>query len=264
MRFKEKVVFITGGSKGLGKAMAKAFLDEGASVAVCDTDAGALAKFEEEFAGKPVLAFSGDITNYEAMEEIAAKTWEKWGKVDILINNAGVVNPLAPAEKVKKPDFDKAVDVNLKGTFYVSQIFGKRMVAQKSGRIISMITQVALYGEKGFIPYAMSKAALTVMTRCLAYEWGSHGVTAVGIAPGFVAGGMNEGLIRKQVFVDFLSKRTPAGRMAKVEEIVALALFLASEESRYISGETLVIDGGMTGYTPEPLVDFIASMVKGK
>jgi NAD(P)-dependent dehydrogenase (short-subunit alcohol dehydrogenase family) len=263
MRFQDKVVFITGGAKGLGKAMAEAFLAEGASVAVCNRDAESVSKFDEEFKGKKVLAFAADITNYEEMEKVAGKVWDTWGKVDVLINNAGIVNPLVPSEKIKKEHFDMAIDVNLKGTFYVSQIFGKRMLEQKSGRIINIISQVALYGEKGFLPYAVSKAGLMVMTRNLASEWSGHGVTVIGIAPGFIAGGMNAGLIRKQVFVDFLSKKTPIGRMAKVEEITGIVLFLASPETQYINGETIVIDGGMTGYTAEPLVDFIMAG-KGK
>jgi 3-oxoacyl-[acyl-carrier protein] reductase len=263
MRFDDKVVFITGGTKGLGKAMAKAFLDEGASVAVNGRNPEALVRFEEEFKGKPVLAFTGDITDYEGMEDVAAKVWNAWGKVDVLVNNAGTVNPLVPVEKMKKRDLDSVVDVNLKGTVYVSQIFGRKMIEQGSGRIVSVISQVALFGEKGFLPYAMSKAALSVMTRTLAYEWSRYGVTAVGISPGYVAGGMNEGLIRKQLFVDFLSKKTPMGRLGAVDEIVSLVLFLASKEAIYINGETIVIDGGATGYTPEPLIELIAA-TRGK
>jgi len=263
MRFQDKVVFITGGAKGLGRAMAEAFLAEGASVAVNARNAESVSRFAEELKEKKVLSFAADITSYEDMEKTAAKVWDAWGKEDVLINNAGIGNPLAPSEKTKKEDFDRAIDVNLKGTFYVSQIFGRRMVGQGSGRIINMITQVALSGEKGFLPYAMSKAGLMVMTRNLASEWSRHGVTVVGVAPGFIAGGMNEGLIRKQAFVDFLSKKTPIGRMAKVEEITSLVLFLASPGAQYINGETIVVDGGMTGYTAEPLVDFIMAG-KGK
>jgi NAD(P)-dependent dehydrogenase (short-subunit alcohol dehydrogenase family) len=259
MRFQGKSVFITGGARGMGKAMTKAFLSEGAFVAISDRDTDAVSRFEGEFKEQPVLAFTADITDYAGMEEVAAKVWEKWGKVDILVNNAGIVNPLAPLEKIKKEDFDKTIDVNLKGTFYVSQIFGKKMIEEKSGRILSMITQVSLFGEKGFLPYAASKAALMVLTRTLAYEWSRYGVTAVGISPGFVAGGMNEAIVKRQPFVDFLSKRTPINRMAAVDEIISLVLFLASSEARYINGETIVIDGGMTGYTPESLVDFIGA-----
>jgi NAD(P)-dependent dehydrogenase (short-subunit alcohol dehydrogenase family) len=261
MKFKDKVVFITGGTKGLGKAMAKAFLDGGASVAVNGRNKEAVAKFEEEFQGKAVLAFNTDITDYEGMEGVASKVTETWGKIDILINNAGIVNPLVPSEKMKKDDFDRTIDINLKGTFYVTQIFGKRMISQKEGRIISIASQVALFGEKGFMPYALSKGALTIMTRELAYEWSKYGVTICCIAPGFIKGGMNEGLVRKEIFVNYLSSRTPIGRMGTVDEIVSCTLFLASPEAQYINGETITMDGGMTGYAQEPLLDFIS---KGK
>jgi NAD(P)-dependent dehydrogenase (short-subunit alcohol dehydrogenase family) len=258
MKFQEKVVFITGGTTGLGKAMAQAFLAEGASVGVNDKRSETVAAFEEEFKGQKVLAFTADITQYDEMEQTAVKVAEKWGKIDILINSAGIVNPLKPTEKLKKDEFDKVIDVNLKGTFYVTQIFGKQMIAQNSGRIISIASQVALFGEKGFLPYALSKLALIGMTRELSYEWGQFGITLCAIAPGFIKGGMNEGLIKKQPFVDYLSGRTPIGRMANVEELVALVLFLASPEAQYINGETITMDGGMTGYTQESLLDFIA------
>jgi NAD(P)-dependent dehydrogenase (short-subunit alcohol dehydrogenase family) len=261
MKFKDKVVFITGGTKGLGKAFAKAFLDEGASVAVNGRNKEAVAKFEEEFQGRSILAFNTDITHYEEMDGVASKVIESWGKVDILVNNAGIVNPLAPSEKMKKDDFDKTIDINLKGTFYATQIFGKRMIEQKAGRIINIASQVALFGEKGFLPYAMSKGALMIMTRELAYEWSKHGVTICCVAPGFIKGGMNEGLIRKEIFVNHLSSKTPIGRMGTVDELVSLILFLASPEAQYINGETITIDGGMTGYDQEPLLDFIS---KGK
>ncbi|OPY81471.1 MAG: Gluconate 5-dehydrogenase [Syntrophorhabdus sp. PtaU1.Bin153] len=261
MRFNGKSVVITGGTKGLGKAMAKAFLDEGASVAVNGRNKDAVAKFQDEFKDKAIFAFNTDVTDYEAMEDMASRIIGAWGKVDILINNAGIVNPLVPSEKMKKGDFDRTIDVNLKGTFYATQIFGRRMIENKSGRIISIASQVALFGEKGFLPYALSKGALMTMTRELSYEWSKHGVTACCIAPGFMKGGMNEGLIRKEIFVDYLSKRTPIGRMGNVDELVACVLFLSSPEAQYINGETITIDGGMTGYTQESLVDFIT---KGK
>ena len=265
MKFEGQVVFITGGTMGLGNLMAKAFLAEGAFVGVNGIPEAAVALFEEEFKGQPVLAFAADVTDYEAMENVAAKTMEKWGKVDVLINNAGVVNPLVPAEKLKKADFDKVIDVNLKGAFYASQIFGRKMIEGKYGRIINMSSQVAFFGEQGFLPYAVSKSALIVMARTLAFEWSKFGVTTCTVAPGFIAGGMNEGLIKRQAFVDFLSKRTPVGRMAEPDELVRLILFLASKEASYINGETITMDGGMTGYTPDSLLGFImAQGAKGK
>jgi 3-oxoacyl-[acyl-carrier protein] reductase len=242
MKFQGKVVFITGGARGLGKALAKAFLSEGASVGVNGRNREALAKFEEEFKGAPVLAMPADISNYEEMESVLKKVIETWGKVDILIHNAGIVNPLSPSEKMKKEDFDKTIDVNVKGAFYVLQIFGRRMMEQGSGRIIS-------------------KAALNVMTTTLAYEWSARGVTVCSLAPGFIKGGMNEGLIRKQAFVDHLCAKTPLGRMGSLDEFVSSVLFLASDEAQYINGTTILMDGGMTGYTQEPLLDMI---MKGK
>ncbi|HOP85587.1 MAG TPA: SDR family NAD(P)-dependent oxidoreductase [Syntrophorhabdaceae bacterium] len=261
MMFSEKVVFITGGTKGLGKAMAKAFLDEGAKVAVNGRNKEAVAKFEDEFRGKNILAFEADISDYEKMNHIADKVYSEWSKIDILINNAGIVNQLMPAEKIKKEDFDRVIDVNLKGTFYTTQIFGKKMIEQKSGRIISIASQVGFFGEKGFLPYSISKSALMIMTRSIAHEWSKYNVTACAVAPGFIKGGMNEGLIKKEVFVNFLSKRTPIERMGEVNELISLILFLASDNARYINGETITIDGGMTGYNQESLLDFI---MKGK
>jgi NAD(P)-dependent dehydrogenase (short-subunit alcohol dehydrogenase family) len=264
MRFEGQVVFITGGTRGLGKAMAKEFIEEGAFVGVNGLPAEAVNQFEEEFKGKPALAFHADVTDYDEMEKVASKVMEKWGKVDILINNAGVVNGLAPSEKLKKEEFDRSIDINLKGAFYASQIFGRKMIEGKYGRIINIASQVALFGEKGFLPYAVSKSGLMVMARTLAYEWSRFGVTTCTVAPGFIKGGMNEGLVRKEVFVDFLSAKTPMGRMATVEEYVGLILFLASREAAYINGETITMDGGMTGFTQESLLDFIAKGAKGK
>ncbi len=258
MRFKGKVVFVTGGTKGLGKAVAKAFLEEGARVAVNGRSAEAVERFKEEFRDGEARAFASDITDYASLEAVAKDVVAEWGRVDILVNNAGITGPIASAEKAQKTDFDSVIDVDVKGTFYASQIFGKAMIAQGSGRIISISSQVGLFGDKGFLAYAVAKGAIQIMTRNLAFEWGKFGVTTCCIAPGFIAGGMNEGLIRRQRFVDFLSAKTPAGRMGNVEELVGTVLFLASDEARYINGETVVMDGGMTGYDQESLIDFIA------
>jgi len=258
MRFKEKVVFVTGGTKGLGKAVAKAFLEEGARVAVNGRSVEAVERFKEEFEGREARAFASDITDYAALEVNAKDVVAEWGRVDLLVNNAAITGPIASAEKAKKADFDSVIDVDVKGTFYASQIFGRHMIAQGSGRIISISSQVGLFGDKGFLAYAVAKGAIQIMTRNLAFEWGKFGVTTCCVAPGFIRGGMNEGLIKRQRFVEFLSAKTPAGRMGNVEELVATVLFLASDEARYINGETVVMDGGMTGYDQESLVDFIS------
>jgi NAD(P)-dependent dehydrogenase (short-subunit alcohol dehydrogenase family) len=258
MRFEEKVAFVTGGTKGLGKAVAKAFLEEGARVAVNGRSVEAAEQFREEFKDRPARAFACDITDYSSLEAVAGSVVAEWGRIDILINNAGITGPMARAEKAQIADFDSVIDVDVKGTFYASQIFGRHMIAQGAGRIISISSQVGLFGDKGLLAYAVAKGAIQIMTRNLAFEWGKFGVTTCCIAPGFIAGGMNEGLIRRQKFVDFLSAKTPEGRMGNVEELTGTVLFLASDEARYINGETVVMDGGMTGYDQESLIDFIS------
>ena len=261
MKFKERVVFITGGTKGLGKAMAQAFLKEGARVAVNGRNSETAQGFRSEFEEKEARAYVTDITDYEGMESVAQSVVEEWGRIDILINNAGIAGPLVRAEKIRKADFDSVIDVNVKGAFYASQVFGKRMIEQGSGRICSISSQAGLFGDKGLLAYSIGKGAIQIMTRALAFEWSRYGVTLCCIAPGFIKGGMNEGLIRRQQFVDFLSAKTPIGRMGTVEELVATVLFLASPEAQYINGETIVMDGGMTGYGQESLIDLIS---KGK
>ena len=261
MRFKEKVVFVTGGTRGLGKAMAGAFLEEGARVAVNGRKTEAVERFRSEHAQGAARAFAADICDYAAMEAVAESVAQEWGGIDILINNAGIVNPLVPSARMKREDFDRVIDVNLKGAFYVTQIFGRRMIERGAGRVVSISSQVALFGEKGFLPYAISKAGIELMTRNLASEWGRSGVTLCCLAPGYIKGGMNEGLAKRQDLVDFLSARTPVQRMGTVEELVGTVLFLASAEAAYINGETVVMDGGLTGYAAETLLDAIT---KGK
>ena len=182
MRFKEKVAFVTGGTKGLGKAVAKAFLEEGARVAVNGRSGEAVEQFREEFKDRPARAFACDITDYSGLEAVAGSVVTEWGRIDILVNNAGITGPMARAEKAQAADFDSVIDVNVKGTFYASQIFGRHMIAQGSGRIISISSQVGLFGDKGLLAYAVAKGAIQIMTRNLAFEWGKFGVTTCCIA----------------------------------------------------------------------------------
>lgn len=262
MRFQGKVVFITGGSKGLGKALTLKFLEEGAVVGVNGREKEALDALGRECNSERLRLYEGDISDYKRMEDIAEEFVSSSGGVDILINNASIMNPLVPSERIRKEDFDRVIDINLKGTFYATLIFGRKMIERGSGRIVSISSQAGLFGEKGFLPYAISKGSVMLMTRILAYEWAKYGVTLCCLAPGFIKGGMNEKIVGKREFVEFLSSRTPIGRMAEVEEFVSLVLFLSSPEASYINGETIIMDGGMTGYVKESLLDFISSMRK--
>jgi NAD(P)-dependent dehydrogenase (short-subunit alcohol dehydrogenase family) len=188
----------------------------------------------------------------------------QFGRIDILINNAGVNPFILEAEKIKEDGWDQVMDVNLKGVFLCCQAVGKKMIEQGGGKIINISSAVGFLGEQGFLPYSVSKAGVMMLTRILAYEWSKYQVTVNAIAPGFIAGGMNTPILNKESLVSGSTRQVPLKRLGKPEEIVQVALFLASEESSYINGTTIVADGGMMGFHPVGFIDLIAEMMKKK
>ena len=188
----------------------------------------------------------------------------EFGKIDILVNNAGVNPFILEAEKIKEEGWDQVLDTNLKGVFLCCQAAGKKMIQQGGGKIINISSAAGLLGEQGFLPYCVSKAGIMTLTRILAYEWSKYQVTVNAIAPGFVAGGMNTPVLNKESLLSGLTQKVPMKRLANPREIVNIVLFLASEESSYINGTTIVADGGMTGYSPTGFIDLIAEMTKKK
>jgi NAD(P)-dependent dehydrogenase (short-subunit alcohol dehydrogenase family) len=181
-----------------------------------------------------------------------------------LVNNAGVNPFILEAEKIKEEGWDQVLDVNLKGVFLCCQAVGKKMIQQGGGKIINISSAAGLLGEQGFLPYCVSKAGVMVLTRILAYEWSRYNILVNAIAPGFVAGGMNTPILNKEILLSGLTQKVPLKRLGNPEEIVKIALFLASEDSSYINGSTIVADGGMTGYQPIGFIDLIAEMMKKK
>jgi NAD(P)-dependent dehydrogenase (short-subunit alcohol dehydrogenase family) len=156
------------------------------------------------------------------------------------------------------------LDVNLKGVFLCCQTVGKQMIQQGGGKIINLSSAAGLLGEQGFLPYCVSKAGVMVLTRILAYEWSRYNILVNAIAPGFVAGGMNTPILNKEVLLSGLTQKVPLKRLGSPDEIVKVALFLASEDSGYVNGTTIVADGGMTGYQSVGFIDLIAGMMKKK
>ena len=264
MKLKGKVVLITGSTRGIGKSFATGFAKEGADVIVHGRDlekAKAVAK-EIEGIGVRSMAVAGDVSSSRDVTRMVEEIAQSFGKIDVLVNNAGINPFILEAEKIKEEGWDQVMDVNLKGVFLCCQAVGKKMIQQGGGKIINISSAAAINGEQGFLPYCVSKSGVMMLTRILAYEWSKYNITVNAIAPGFVAAGMNTPILNKEVLVSGLSNRVPLKRLGQPEEIVGVALFLASEDSSYINGTTITADGGMAGYSPTGFIDLIAEMKK--
>jgi NAD(P)-dependent dehydrogenase (short-subunit alcohol dehydrogenase family) len=266
MRLKGKVVLITGSTRGIGKEFAIGFAKEGADVIINGRNsekAKAVAK-EIEGLGVRSIAMVADVSLSQDVTRMVEEAVKTFGRIDILVNNAGVNPFILEAEKIKEEGWDQVLDVNLKGVFLCCQAVGKKMIQQGGGKIINISSAAGILGEQGFLPYCVSKAGVMVLTRILAYEWSRYNIIVNAIAPGFIAGGMNTPVLNKEILVSGLTQQVPLKRLGNPEEIVKIALFLASEDSSYINGTTIVADGGMTGYHPIGFIDLIAEMMKKK
>jgi len=266
MRLKGKVVLITGSTRGMGKEFALEFAKEGADVIINGRNiekAKTVAK-EMESLGVRSLAIGADVSSSQDVTRMVDEAIDSFRRVDILVNNAGINPFILEAEKIKEEGWDQVLDVNLKGVFLCCQAAGKQMIKQGGGKIINISSAAGLLGEQGFLPYCVSKAGVMMLTRVLAYEWSKYNILVNAIAPGLVAGGMNAPILNKEILVSGLTQQVPLKRLGNPEEIVKIVLFLASEDSSYINGTTIVADGGMTGYHPIGFIDLIAEMMKKK
>jgi len=259
MRLAGKVALVTGGGRGMGRRYALGLVKEGASVAVnALRKEGAMETVKEvEAHGGKALAVAGDVAQKKDVERVIAEVQQAWGRIDILINNAGVNPFILPAEGIEEQGWDRVMAVNLKGVFLCCQAAFPVMKEQGGGRIVNISSQAALFGEQGLLAYCVSKAGVLALTRVLAYEWSRYGISVNAVAPGFIAGGMNEPLLKKTEFVSALAQRVPMQRFADPEEVVSVVVFLCCDEARYINGETVVVDGGMSGYPINPLIDLL-------
>jgi NAD(P)-dependent dehydrogenase (short-subunit alcohol dehydrogenase family) len=264
MKLKGKVAFITGSARGIGKSFAMGFAKEGAEVIVHgrDLEKAKAVAHEMEGLGARSMAVAGDVASSQDVTRMVEEIHRSFGRIDVLVNNAGINPFILEAEKIKEEGWDQVMNVNLKGVFLCSQTVGKGMIQQGGGKIINISSAAAINGEQGFLPYCVSKSGVMMLTRVLAYEWSKYNISVNAIAPGFVAGGMNTPILNKEILVSGLSNRVPLKRLGQPEEIVKVALFLASEDSGYVNGTTIVADGGMAGYSPTGFIDLIAEMKK--
>lgn len=242
--FEGKVAVVTGAARGIGQAIAKRLAQEGADVAICDLQAEWLAETAGivEGLGRKALALAVDVGDSEAVNACINEVVKVFGKVDIMVNNAGITKDTLLV-RMSDDDWDAVLRVNLKGTFLFSRAVAKPMMKQRSGAIVNIASISGVIGTAGQANYAASKAGVIALTKSTANELAARGVRANAIAPGFISSKMTDALsedVRKQ----YLS-RIPLARFGTVEDIANAVVFLASEQSSYLTGQTLHVNGGM-------------------
>jgi len=244
MIFKDRVCLVTGGARGIGREIALAFAKAGSDIALCDVNPEALgaAKKDIEALGRKAETFVVDVTNLSQVEDMVNKTLDKFQKIDILINNAGITRD-ALIVRMSEQDFDSVIAVNLKGTFNCTKAVSKVMMKQRYGKIVSIASIIGMMGNAGQANYAASKAGIIGITKSVAKELASRNVNVNAIAPGFIETDMTAKL-PENVKSQMLSY-IPLNRFGKASDVAQLAMFLASDASSYITGQVIKIDGGM-------------------
>ncbi|EIF6288383.1 3-oxoacyl-[acyl-carrier-protein] reductase [Clostridium perfringens] len=242
---KDKVAIVTGGTRGIGRAIALKLADHGANIVInyrnSDKEAEELKAILEE-KGVKVLTVKCDISNFEDSKNIMDKCKEVFGKIDILVNNAGITKDTL-IMRMKEEDFDNVIDVNLKGTFNCAKHASAIMLKQRFGKIINMTSVVGIAGNAGQVNYAASKSGVIGLTKSLAKELGSRGITVNAVAPGFINTDMTASLSEK--VKEEASKNIPLKRLGDPEDVANLVGFLASDAANYITGQVINVDGGM-------------------
>ena len=245
MRLKDKVAIITGSARGIGYATALKFAREGAKVVVCDLDNQAVDAVVKEIRadGGEAMGCRLDVTDPSTIAAAVKAVMDQYGRIDTLVNNAGIVDD-AQLRKMSEQQFDRVLDINLKGTFNCTKAVVEIMVAQNSGVILNASSVVGIYGNFGQTNYAASKFAVIGMVKTWARELGRKGIRANAVCPGFVETSILKSIPDKvmQALVD----RVPLGRLAKPEEIANTYAFLASDEASYINGAVIEVSGGAT------------------
>jgi len=244
MHFKNKIVMVTGSTRGIGKAIALAFAREGATSIIIGRNVETAEKVRDEFMRQGLKAegFGCDVTSTENVEKITNKILDKFNRIDILVNNAGITKDNLLL-RMSEDDWDEVIKVNLKSVFCSTKVVAKFMLKQKSGTIINISSIIGIQGNSGQANYAATKAGILGFTKSMAKELASRGITVNAIAPGYIGTDMTAEL--KENVREEILKNIPLGRLGKSEDVAGVCLFLASKEAAYITGQTIVVDGGM-------------------
>ncbi len=246
-RLDGQVALVTGASKGIGWDLAKALAHAGASVAVAARDQESLERLADEIrlAGGEALAVRLDVRDVGQISNACGYVRDHFGSLDVLVNNAGL-GANHPAEDVKESDWDEMMDVNLRGLFFACQAAGRIMLAQGHGRIINMSSQAGVVGIREHAVYSASKGGVNLLTKVLALEWSSRGVTVNAVAPTFIYTPGTAERLDQPEYLDGVLSRLPIGRVGTTTDVAGAVLYLASSAGAMVSGHVLVVDGGWT------------------
>jgi NAD(P)-dependent dehydrogenase (short-subunit alcohol dehydrogenase family) len=246
-----KVAIVTGASRGLGQSFARALAAAGADLVLTSRQPETLREFQREIEamGRRALALALDVREQESIRRMAGQAAAHFGRIDILVNNAGC-NVRKPALEVTWDDWNLVLDTNLRGTFFVAQAVAPHMIARRRGRIINIGSVTAVAGYAGLGPYGASRGGVKQLTMSLADDWGVHGITVNCLAPGWFKTAQNAVLYENQEWVRYLCDRIPLKRPGQPRDLDGAIVFLASDASDYVTGQTLLVDGGIsTGAT---------------
>ncbi len=246
-----KVAVVTGTSRGLGQYFGRALARAGADLVITSRDVDSLGAFRDEIEalGRKAVPVALDVQDLDSIEAMVETACDAYGQIDILVNNAGC-NVRKPAIDVTWDDWNLILDTNLRGTFFVAQAVARTMIPRKRGRIINIGSVTSVFGYAGLAPYCASRGGTKQLTMSLADDWGPHGITVNCLAPGWFKTAQNAVMYDNEEWVDYLCDRIPLKRPGKPDDLDGTVVFLASDASEYVTGQTILIDGGIsTGAT---------------
>ena len=244
MLLKDKVAIVTGGGRGIGREIALTLAREGADIVLCDVSEEALKEAERQIKilGRDAVGMKVDVSDLKQVEDMVQKVLDKFSKIDILINNAGITRDNLLL-RMKESEWDAVLNVNLKGTFNCTKAVARTMLKRRSGKIVNIASIIGIMGNAGQVNYAASKGGVISLTKSVAKELASRNINVNAIAPGFIKTEMTAKLSAE--LQESMLKIIPLAKFGEPKDVANLALFLVSENSRYITGEVIKLDGGM-------------------
>lgn len=243
----EKVAIVTGTSRGLGQYFGRALARAGADLVITSRNADDLKAFENEVddLGRKALPLQLDVTSYDSIQAMVEAAYNHYGRIDILVNNAGC-NVRKHSVDITWDDWNLVLNTNLRGTFFVAQAVGRKMIARNYGRIVNIGSVTSVFGFAGLAPYCASRGGVKQLTMSLADDWGKYGITVNCLAPGWFKTAQTRVLYEDKQWVDYLVDRIPLKRPGAPNDLDGTVVFLASDASAYITGQTILVDGGIT------------------